>query len=151
MTTRPLNRQGVSPGNVSSSVSSTRARARATVLLVEDDQQVRDLLVLLLRGSGYTVQPAASSAEAESLCHRLRPDVLVADVDLRGSASGPELYRSLRSRHPRLKALFVSGFAREEMLALGMDPGASPLLVKPFSAELLRSAVADVLAKPQPH
>jgi len=124
-------------------VAAPAAGARAgTVLLVEDDEFIRQTLAELLGMSGRAVLQAfdAPSALAALAAHPV--DVLVTDVGL-PKVSGIELARQALARQPRLAVIFATG-----------DPGgpaksgvrAAAVLVKPFSPEQLEQAVDDALA-----
>jgi two-component system, cell cycle sensor histidine kinase and response regulator CckA len=111
-----------------------------TILLVEDDHAVRQVLESMLHRSGYTVLPYASPREAlEFLSHRAHEvDLMITDMVMPGM-SGPELVAA--SRLPNLPVLFVSGYAD----SVGQDiPG--PHLQKPFTLESLALKVREALA-----
>jgi CheY-like chemotaxis protein len=117
------------------------------VLVVEDDDSVRKLMRVLLERDGWLVLAAHGVDEAlavSALAGEIR--LLVTDVHLAGS-SGPALHRLLLQSHPELRALFVSGDARESLIERGLLDSASELLHKPFTPhELARRAraAADV-------
>jgi CheY-like chemotaxis protein len=117
------------------------------VLVVEDDDSVRKLMRVLLERDGWLVLAAHGVDEAlavSALAGEIR--LLVTDVRLAGS-SGPALHHLLLQSHPELRALFVSGDARESLIERGLLDSASELLHKPFTPrELARRAraAADV-------
>jgi signal transduction histidine kinase/CheY-like chemotaxis protein len=120
---------------------------RATILLVEDEPDVRSVIDRMLRLMGHEVLAAASSDEALALWRdHARPiDLLVTDVVMAGRA-GPELARLLTAELPRLRVLLISGYRAEEELpasdpAYGMD-----YLQKPMTFETLRQKVSALLA-----
>jgi CheY-like chemotaxis protein len=129
----------VPAANAADGPAETPARGE-TVLVVEDDDDVRALTVALLRGFGYTVIEARDAGEALSVLGPSgRVDLLLSDVVLPGGTTGPELAIEARRRQPDMKILFMSGYA-EDMLADHGDaiPGAD-LLRKPFrKADLAR-------------
>ena len=112
-----------------------------TVLLVEDDESIRESLAELLGMSGHVVLQAfdASSAMAALAAHPV--DVMVTDVGL-PKVSGIDLARDALARHPMLSVIFATGDPRAPAIA-GLD--AAAVLVKPFSPEDLEAAVADAL------
>jgi len=114
------------------------ARGTETVLLVEDQAQVRSAMVRMLDGLGYTVTGVASPLEALERCVRAetRPDLLVTDVVLPIMA-GPELARRCQALAPDLTVLYVSGFSA--------GVAVKPLLIKPFDQRSLGLKVRDVL------
>ncbi len=112
-----------------------------TVLLAEDEEAVRTLNGRVLEARGYRVLSAANAAEALALAerHGRPPDILVTDVVMPG-ASGRELARRMRERHPGLKVLFVSGYADETP-----PDASSSFLQKPFTPEGLVQRVREIL------
>ncbi len=117
-----------------------------SLLLVEDDAQVRDVAVRALSGAGYDVVIAGHSEQALVLSEaRGRPfDLLITDVILPG-ATGPELARQLSARHPGLRTLFVSGYSVTAIAHRGALPAGAPLLAKPFTPRQLVDRVRDML------
>jgi PAS domain S-box-containing protein len=112
-----------------------------TILLAEDEQEVRDLVGELLSGLGYRVLTAANGAEAVAVCQRHpgRIDLMLSDVIMPGM-SGPDAAARLRTLRPEMKVLYVSGYTDNAIARHGrFEPGVS-LLLKPFDpAELARA------------
>ncbi len=122
-------------------VGRVAAPRHATVLLAEDEDGLRALNGRVLEARGYRVLAASNAAEALLLAERQPepPDLLVTDVVMPG-ASGRELARRLRDRHPGLKVLYVSGYAEDARI----EDDAS-FLQKPFTPEGLSERVAELL------
>jgi CheY-like chemotaxis protein len=118
-----------------------------TVLLVEDEEVVRELTQVILERSGYRllVAPTASEALALAESHGGKIDILVSDVIMPG-LSGPELARRVREMRPDIKTLFMSGYTEELVNADGRLDGMDGFLSKPFTAEELTRKVAEILA-----
>jgi signal transduction histidine kinase/DNA-binding response OmpR family regulator len=117
-----------------------------TVLVVEDDNDVRSHTTEQLRELGYRVLEAANVAAALVVLAR-RPDVrlLFTDVGLPGGMTGRQLVDEVRRRWPRLKVLYTTGYARNAIVHGGvLDPG-TELLAKPFSYTALAAKVRAVL------
>ncbi len=114
-----------------------------TVLLVEDEEAVRHVLVRELRLAGYTVLEAADAREALPLGeHYTEPiDLLVTDVVMPG-IKGPELAKKLLRVRPRMQVLFISGYSEPITLE---DNRPTNLLRKPFSPAELTEAVHAAL------
>ena len=112
----------------------------ATVLVVEDNEAVRELVHVALEGTGLRVLVAGSAAEALEAAVRRWIDVLVADVIL-PDATGPALAAALREDSPGLRVVYVSGWHDEPGFP---DVSDGVLLEKPFSLDALRSAVTGL-------
>jgi signal transduction histidine kinase/CheY-like chemotaxis protein len=104
-------------------------RAGQVVLLVDDNDDVREASVELLSAGGFVVRAAASAREALRLLGEgFRPDVLVSDIVMPGGMHGVDLVRHAKRAHPSLKAVLVTGYsdaaqsAREEGLTVVGKP-----------------------------
>jgi len=117
-----------------------------TVLLVEDDDAVRELARMVLCSTGYRVLEARDPAEAEQAfnAHQGAIHILVTDVVMPGG-SGPDLASTLRRRRPELKVLFVSGYPRHIGPDLAPDPSGTRYLQKPFTPVSLGLKIREVL------
>jgi hypothetical protein len=120
-------------------------RGDETVLIAEDEEGVRQLMVRVLRGCGYTVLETGNAEEALPLGeHYERPiHLLLADIVMPGML-GPELADRLQRTRPDMKVLFISGYAErpDDAYPLRED---DVLLAKPFSPEALAREVRRVL------
>jgi two-component system, cell cycle sensor histidine kinase and response regulator CckA len=114
-----------------------------TILLVEDEDAVRDLVCRVLENAGYTVLSAARPSEAQRLAIDAKIDLLLTDVVM-PEMSGYDLAVRIRLGHPEAHTLFISGYAHK---AMGEAPHLpeGELLRKPFSPEQLTRAVRAVL------
>jgi PAS domain S-box-containing protein len=123
-----------------------------TILLVEDEHDVRTLARDLLRQQGYTVLEAATPAEALEIGERHRDPIhlLLTDVVM-PRMSGREVAERLRALRPELRVLYVSGYPDDVLAPHDLDGAERVLLSKPFTPEALMRAVRRVLdAAPQP-
>jgi PAS domain S-box-containing protein len=121
-----------------------------TILVVEDQPEVRAMVVRALSQAGYEVLDAASAAEGHAIWEKEieRVVLLVADVVMPGGASGRQLAERLQRRKPSLQVLYVSGFSDEAMLE---ELGRGALfLEKPFTPEELLRRVRMCLPSPSP-
>src|ERR1700726_1705525 len=118
------------------------AAASRTILVVEDDRALRELLRITLEGSGYTVLAAADAAEALRLAEPPARSIalLVTDVTMPGM-TGPDLARRLRASRASLEVLLVSGYSRDSQL---LDPWVA-FLQKPFRPQALTDMVRGLL------
>ena len=120
--------------------------ARGTILVVEDDDAVRQLSVDALNDLGYVVLEAANGPNAlRILTARADIDLLFTDVVLPGGLTGAQLAAQARGMQPELKVLFTTGYARNAIVHHGrLDPGVQ-LLTKPFSFADLTARIRDIL------
>ena len=117
-----------------------------TILLVEDETSILDVLSSNLEASGYKVLQAANGAEALAVMeeHRGEVDLLVSDVVM-PMVSGPELYARLRGSHPHIKVIFISGYSNWSGRSGTLLPKDVPYLQKPFRLAELTKTVRLVL------
>ena len=118
-----------------------------TVLVVEDEPALREILARTLKRFGYTVITAESGAAALELWPQLRDavDLLLTDVIMPKGISGWQLAEQLRDEKPGLKVICMSGYPGE-MTELGLKPGEDMIfLKKPFSHTTLLQAMRDCL------
>ncbi|MBK9517087.1 MAG: PAS domain S-box protein [Anaeromyxobacter sp.] len=120
-----------------------------TILVVEDDAQVRSVTVRTLRKAGYRVLVAESgpAALAASREETAAIHLVVSDVVMPGQ-SGPEVVAALARQRPGLRVLFVSGHAEEAVARRGVFDAAVNLLPKPFAPEDLLARVRQALDGP---
>ena len=125
-----------------------RGAAAETVLVVEDDDEVRTYTVESLRELGYRVLEAHDGPSALRLLDRqdLPIRLLFTDVVMPGM-SGRELEQAARSRQPDLKVLFTTGYARSAIVHGGRLDAGVELLPKPFTFVELAAKIRDVLDK----
>ncbi len=118
-----------------------------TVLLVEDEDGVRDLTQRVLERQGYKVLVARDGVEALTLYeeHRLAIDVLVTDVVM-PRLGGSELVHKVRVQRPDLPVLFMSGYARNAAIRGAPGDRRTRFLQKPFTVPAFQQAVAELLA-----
>ena len=123
----------------------------ATVLVVEDEPQIQELVAVNLEHIGHTVLRAGSAEEAEAAIRRALPDVLVLDWMLPGE-SGVAFARRLRAdeRTRELPILMLTARAMEQDKVSGLEAGADDYLTKPFSPKELAARIKAVLRRRAP-
>ncbi len=123
-------------------------RARATVLLVEDEDPVRLILGAVLRRQGYDVVEAPGARVAcEIFAQRHDIDLLLTDIVM-PDMNGPALAQRLVGLRPELRVLFISGYSDLLSPPGGNNPNMG-FLSKPFPASVLTARVAQLLARPE--
>jgi PAS domain S-box-containing protein len=119
------------------------------ILLVEDEEQVRKIVLAVLRRNGYTVLEAAGAREALRIARNLEyPINLVLTDVVMPEMSGPELVRRMREVRAGLKALCMSGYTDETVLRHGILEGGMAFLQKPITPDMLLRKVRGVLDDP---
>ncbi|HST11941.1 MAG TPA: PAS domain S-box protein, partial [Terriglobales bacterium] len=117
-----------------------------TVLLVEDEDSVRELVRETLQSKGYTVMEAPDGISGMKVAesHDGKIDILITDVVMPGM-SGRELAQRVSAARPDIKVLYLSGYTEDAIIHEGvLDPGTA-FLQKPFTLQALARKVRDVL------
>ena len=117
-----------------------------TILVIEDDDDVRALAAQILEGLGYQVVAVAQAAAAQDVLNNESPVSLVlSDVVLPGGMSGPEFAEGIQATNPDLKVIFMSGYPAAAATRNGFIGSDRVLLNKPFQRRDLAAAVRDAL------
>ncbi len=119
------------------------APRRATVLVIDDDPDVRGFIAATLEEQGYRVRQASDGRKGLAEFAREKADLVVLDFIMPG-LSGAEVASQILADQPGQPILFVSGYSETE--AVKRTAPDAPLLAKPFRAEALDKAVRAVLA-----
>jgi len=124
-------------------------RGTETVMVVEDEDSLRTLMTRTLQARGYNVVSASDGDQATAVDARVAGeiDLLLSDVVMPG-LSGPDLAQRLVRRRPRMKVLYVSGFAHNMTTASGTTSRHTGFLQKPFTPDVLASKVREMLDGP---
>jgi DNA-binding response OmpR family regulator len=121
----------------------------ATVLVVDDEPIVREVVVRYLERGGYATLEADDGARARDLLERQAPDLVVLDVMLPGT-DGLELCRWIRTRS-ELPVIMLTARGEEADRIVGLELGADDYVTKPFSPRELAARVRTVLRRSAPH
>jgi CheY-like chemotaxis protein len=117
-----------------------------SVLVVEDDPDLRGLTIKILAGLGYRTVEAIDAPAAREVLARPDPiDLLLTDVVLPNGTQGPQLAEQARAGRPDLKVVYMSGYPRDAAFRTGLVNNRTPLLTKPFSRAELAKIVRDAL------
>jgi len=141
-----LPRSGAPQSAIARAQPARPARGNETILVVEDDLQVRGVTIRALEGSGYRVIPASCGAEALAIARQqgVRLDMVVTDVVMPGM-TGREVVDELRRSLPAIPALFVSGYAQDAIAQRGVLDSGVEFLAKPFTPSTLVARVRAML------
>jgi signal transduction histidine kinase len=123
---------------------------RETVLVVEDDNQVRSVAAMVLEMSGYDVLTAANGGEALLLCEQFKSkiDLLLTDMIMPGMG-GQELSKRLLRLRPGTRVVYMSGYSENANIHHGVIEEGSDFIEKPFSPEVLTNRIREVLDTPR--
>jgi len=124
--------------------------ASETILVVEDEAVVRQLISSVLSELGYTVLEAVNGSEALQLCqqHPAPIHLLLTDMVMPGGLNGRELAKQLQQEYPALKVLYMSGYTDNAIASQGVLETEIAFLQKPFTAIALQRKVREVLNAP---
>jgi DNA-binding response OmpR family regulator len=116
-----------------------------TILLVDDDARLREIVGMALEGEGYGVRSAASAEEAVALLNREDPDLLILDVMLPGQ-DGFELCRQIRTTSP-VPILMLTAKTDTVDVVVGLESGADDYVTKPFVTKELVARIRALLRR----
>jgi DNA-binding NtrC family response regulator len=124
---------------------------RRTVLVVDDEEDLRDIMRRMLERRGFATLVAGDSDQAIAVCreHAGVIDVLVTDLGLPG-ASGGDLARSASEMRPEMGVVYISGLPKDIAVAKGLIAPDALLVKKPFTADLLLEALRSSLGERAP-
>lgn len=127
-------------------VSMTLPRGNETVLLVDDEEQIRTVAATILRKAGYQVLVAGTPGEALELCehHADTIDLLVTDV-IMPKMNGRQLAEAVCHQRPGVRVLFISGYTDDVILPHGVLEDGVSFLQKPLTPDALTRKVRQVL------
>ena len=116
-----------------------------TILVVDDDINIRLLLRTVLEDSGYTVVDTASGKEAIRIAHEQSIDLIITDL-IMPEIEGIELIRYFRASMPSVKIIAISGASFNQYLQMAKALGADAVHSKPFRIEVLLATVARLIS-----
>ena len=138
--------QGVSEAPAPKKPQTTLKQGSETILVVEDDPGVRELVCMMLTAKGYTVLTAQHPSDAESVCQRHSGNIhlLLTDMILPG-ASGREIAKRVSTLRPGIKVLFMSGYTDDALIRDHSLDESFAFLQKPFTQGSVAAKVREVL------
>ena len=120
-----------------------------TVLVVDDEANVRMLIVDVLRDIGYEVLEAENGPSGlKLLMERSDIDLLITDVGMPGGMNGRQLADAARVHRPALKTLFITGYAETAVISHGRLERGMSVLTKPFALDVLANRVKSIIETP---
>jgi len=124
------------------------AENRPTVLVVDDEEDLRDIMRRMLERRGFSTLVAGDSQQAVAVCrgHPGEIDILVTDLGLPG-VSGGDLSREATELRPGMQVVYISGLPKDIAVAEGHIGEDALLVKKPFSSESLVEALRSVIAE----
>jgi DNA-binding response OmpR family regulator len=122
----------------------------STVVIAEDDRDIRELVELILEEDGYTTVPVSDGLGALDACRAKSPDVVLLDVSMPGELTGLEVCRRIRADENLggVRVMLLTARAREQDLNAGYAAGADDYLVKPFNPSELTRRIEELLRRP---
>jgi CheY-like chemotaxis protein len=122
--------------------------AGETVLVIDDEATIRMLIIEVLHEHGYaTLEARDGKSGLKILQSEARIDLLITDVGLPGGLNGREVAEAARVKRPKLKILFITGFAENAAVGNGHLARDMELLTKPFAMTALAAKVHDMLGR----
>jgi CheY-like chemotaxis protein len=117
-----------------------------TILVAEDERDIRELIAFTLRFGGFEVEEAINGLEAVEKARKLRPDLILMDVRM-PKQTGYEACRELKEADETkdIPIVFLSAKGQEAEIQQGLGLGAADYILKPFAPEDLSKRVAEIL------
>jgi len=123
-----------------------RTADNKVVLVVDDEPAIRMILVDTLEERGYTTIEAGDSAAGLKILESgIRIDLLITDVGLPGGMNGRQMADAGRALRPKLKVLFITGYAENAILGNGMLEPDMAIITKPFALDVMESRIRTML------
>ncbi|PTX99762.1 hypothetical protein DB346_18260 [Verrucomicrobia bacterium LW23] len=140
------------PGEESRAAKATAARP-ARILVLDDEEMIRELVPRMLHDAGHNVTCAGDGATAiqlyENALRAGKPfDIVIMDLTIPGGIGGREVIAHLRQIHPGIRAIVSSGYATDPVMARYTEYGFVGVVTKPYEAGELHRVVAQILREP---
>jgi DNA-binding response OmpR family regulator len=119
------------------------------ILVVDDEEIIRNLINIILKQAGYCVRMACNGEEASQLLNQSVPELLITDLVM-PEKSGTQLIQEVRSQHPAIPIIALSGAQSDQpgvYLEMAKSFGANYVLAKPFSLGELLGLVKEALGE----
>lgn len=118
------------------------------ILVAEDDKDIRELIVLSLRFSGYEVIPAPDGQQAVDLTFEEKPDLIMLDIRMPG-LTGFEALKQIKGRpeFENVPVVILSAKGQDSEIQMGLDLGANQYILKPFAPDELVTKIGQIMAE----
>jgi DNA-binding NtrC family response regulator len=113
-------------------------------LIVDDDQEVRDTLISVLKDEGYLVETAENGKKAIRICEKVPFDVALIDIEL-PDIKGTELLRVLNEKQPKMVKIIITGHPSIENAAKSVNEKADGYILKPFNVPELLAMIKKLI------
>ena len=137
----------IEPETLLKKVVAAVRKSVASVLVVDDEELLRDLLTSMLRRDGYRALVASDGVEALEVMAEESPALVIADVYM-PNMGGIELLDRIRKTHPGTPVLLVSGRPSFDLRRRAKESGAAGLVTKPFKNDEVRATISSILKAP---
>ena len=119
---------------------------KPTILIIDDEDSIREFYFLGLKDRGFSVLAAKNGLDGLKLAKTKHPGVVVLDVVMPGLA-GLQLFKEVRKRVPAAPVVVMSGYSADQAVISLLEAGARELIQKPFTLETLASAIRRAVAQ----
>jgi DNA-binding NtrC family response regulator len=120
----------------------------ASVLIVDDDSGVRDMLSSILEDEGYSVEAVNSGRDAIKTCEKLPFDVALVDINL-PDVKGTELLHKLKQLQPKMVKIIITGYPSIENAVTALNEKSDGFISKPFDPQELLEMIKKLIAEKQ--
>jgi DNA-binding response OmpR family regulator len=116
------------------------------ILVVDDNFETLELIRAFLQGDGHVVMPASRGDEALAALDKDKADLVMLDIRL-PDTDGIEVLKAMRSKHPDVPVVMMTGFKEAELVVDAFRQGAIDCLLKPFNFEYLKQHILPRVKK----
>lgn len=117
------------------------------ILVVDDEESIRDVAALLLESLGYKVVTAESGEEAVEICKKEAPDAVILDLTIPDGVGGKETAEEIRKFNKDIKLIVSSGYSNDPVMSRYKQFGFDDVLMKPYKLEQIGKVVYRLLSK----
>lgn len=110
------------------------------IVLIDDEEDIREVLVIALQDAGYTVQTAADGAAGLQLCKDTSPQIVITDIRMPG-IDGLQVLETVKKRNPDIEVMVVTAFGEMDLAIKALQLDASDFITKPISNDALYLAL----------